>query len=286
MADKKVLFGGEHSLEQLHKWKIVDKAGSFQWIDKAKLQIDHQYQRDNVNADRVNKIAADWTWVAFGVLIVARRKDDTYWVVDGQHRKLAADKRTSVTNLPCMVFKMAEVPEEAEGFLSANTLRGPVSSYDKFRCKLACKDKVALAVQAMVEDSKYQIARNGKEKNGVCCVALLTRCQEMDPSIATRMWKLCVEICDGEHMHENLYSGMFTLECKFSKSGISLADRCHKDKLISVGQEEILKRMRELKIGLGKGGSFVSAQAIVLLLNKSKKTNKLPDVLRSMSSAD
>lgn len=287
MSDKMNLFGnGTIAIEDAKQWKVVNKAGKFLWIDKSKLSVDHEYQRDNVNDVRVNKIAANWNWVAFGVLTVAERPDKTYWVVDGQHRKLAADKRTSVTNLPCMVFRMVEKLEEAHGFLDANTLRGTVSAYDKFRCKLACKEPAALSVKAMVDHSGYKITRGGTERNGVTCVARLTRCYDADPSVSERIWTLCTRICGGEGMIEDLFMGAFTLECKLSKSGTSLLDRHHAEKLIEVGQADILKKMRDLKIALGKGGPKVCAQAIVLVLNKSKKTNKIPDIMRTMSSAD
>lgn len=34
-------------------WEIVDSRGHFQWLPKGDLQIDKEYQRDNVNNTRV-----------------------------------------------------------------------------------------------------------------------------------------------------------------------------------------------------------------------------------------
>lgn len=276
----------EVPLEEAFKWKVVDEPGKFMSIGKARLLIDHTYQREKVCNARVLKISSEWSWVAFGVLTVAQRPSGEYWVIDGQHRKLAADKRTSVDKLPCLVFETEAVEEEAEGFLQANTLRGPVSSYDKYRCKLACKHSAAVIVQKMVEAEGYRVLRGGIEHHGVGCVSLLMRSVELDRSIAERTWSLAVKVAAGEHVVQDLYAALFHLEKKLSRCGLSICDRYNSDKLVAAGQADVLKRIRDLKIALGKGGAAVSAQAVILLLNKNRKANRLPNYSNAMPGGD
>jgi len=40
--------------------------------------------------------------------VVALRDDNKWFVVDGQHRKLAADQRSDIRELPCLVFETNE----------------------------------------------------------------------------------------------------------------------------------------------------------------------------------
>ena len=110
-------------------WKVIDKPGEFYLIPKKDLFVDQEYQRMKINEQRINKFASNWSWIKCGVLTIAIRNDQWY-VVDGQHRKLAADKRSDIKHLPCMVFELNDISEEAEAFVSINSSKTNVSGYD------------------------------------------------------------------------------------------------------------------------------------------------------------
>ena len=101
--------------------------GELLYLNKNILEIDHSYQRNAKNA-RVLKLARRWNWLSCGVLTVAKRSG-RYYVVDGQHRLMAALKRADIDQLPCLVFESSEMREEAVAFRDANKERRPINSF-------------------------------------------------------------------------------------------------------------------------------------------------------------
>jgi len=64
-------------------------------------------------------------------------------VVDGQHRKLAADLRSDVTTLPCHVLQAGSVKDEAMAFLVMHTGKVGVAGLDRSRALLRTGDASA-----------------------------------------------------------------------------------------------------------------------------------------------
>jgi len=102
-----------HDKTARYAWTIKNAPGEFLMIPKSELEVDHAYQRDRINQRRVEELARAWDWIACGCLVVALRDDNKWFVVDGQHRKLAADQRSDIRELPCLVFETAGRREEA-----------------------------------------------------------------------------------------------------------------------------------------------------------------------------
>lgn len=113
-------------------WKTAEGMGVMRLIDKRELRVDHVYQRDENNEDKILAMARNWSWLACGALIVGHRSG-LYYVIDGQNRWAASMKRQDIANLPCVVFEVADVADEARGFLAANTLRKGLSSVDRLK---------------------------------------------------------------------------------------------------------------------------------------------------------
>lgn len=123
------LHASGHPKHQVYGWAVKDSPGTLIWVDKDSLKVDHSYQR-STNNNKVLSICKDWSWVACGVLTVAKRSSG-YYVMDGQHRLASAMKRTDIKALPCIVFEVDSLKQEASGFLGANTNRKAVSVFDK-----------------------------------------------------------------------------------------------------------------------------------------------------------
>jgi hypothetical protein len=97
--------------------RIVDAVPEFAMIPKGQLAVDHAYQR-NLSESRIKKMAATWSWAACGALKVALRPNGEWYVFDGQHRLVAAQLVKDILALPCLVYEMDTVTDEAKGFLS------------------------------------------------------------------------------------------------------------------------------------------------------------------------
>jgi hypothetical protein len=136
-------------------WTIKDKPGVLVSISKHELRIDPEYQRSALPA-KIKAISSAWSWIACGAIIVGLRSD-AYWVIDGQHRVLAAMRRVDITDLPCVVFETETVQEEATGFLNLNDKRKAMSSIDRLRAMIASGDAVAIQFNELCADLDVRI---------------------------------------------------------------------------------------------------------------------------------
>lgn len=276
----------ELSKVEQYGWKFVDKPGEPANIPKEKLHVDTDYQRDDVKMHRVLDIARNWSWFACGCLIIARRPNGLLFVVDGQHRKLAADKRADVRNLPCLVFDVeGSVSDEALAFIRVNASRAPVGALGKFKADILAEDATAIAVKQMVESSGYSIAKStGTADFTVACVGLLKNCVDRDPILARDVWNLCVSLCGGQQIVDRLYGPMFELEKELRKKKVgSLFEKHNIEALERTGVTAILQKVNGAKIYYGKGGNRIGAQGIIELLNQRRKTRRLPDMGSAVS---
>jgi hypothetical protein len=133
-----------------------------EWIPPTELQIDDAYQRrtENQASQRlIASIAANFDWRLCTPLVVSRRADGTFAVIDGQHRTLAARLR-GMDDLPCCVFTYDSPEEEAKMFIAANRQRKAMNRLDDFHAAIAAGDDEALQVLQLVTDAGLTIARN------------------------------------------------------------------------------------------------------------------------------
>jgi hypothetical protein len=126
-----VLPCGADKIER-YKWKSTGSKGVLQWVDKRKLNTDYDhYQRDVKGT--ADSICKHLDWMGLGCLSVARRPDGSMWVIDGNNRLHGCLRRSDVQEVPCIVFDVADIAEEAQGFLAANKHRKPVTALETFR---------------------------------------------------------------------------------------------------------------------------------------------------------
>lgn len=160
-----------HDKVARYGWKVTSDRGEFQRVPKAELKINHEvYQRDGAVA-KILELASNWSWISCGVLVVARRGGEL-WVVDGQHRKRAADRRSDINELPCLIFDVQSVKQEARAFLDTNTNRKPVTSLAKFKALLAAGDGRAHFVNDAVTATGLRWATASQSPGDFKAVAL------------------------------------------------------------------------------------------------------------------
>lgn len=255
---------------EMYGWEMVDKPGKFTKLSKRLLHIDHDYQRDQIRWGRVNRIASCWSWARFGCLLVSKRNDGTFWVFDGQHRKLAADKRSDVDDLPCLVFECSDVAQEASLFID-QTDRGNLTMLDRFKALLSKNDQTAIQVREMVEASRYRIMA-GNAKNTVRCVGVLMSAMKVDPQAARIAWRVVVAISDRESIGERVYQGLFAVERHLAKLNRgSLADSKMRPFVSRLSPVAINKSIIATTEFYGKGGGKVYGEGVLRLLNKGRQ---------------
>jgi hypothetical protein len=159
----KVRNHGTGAVERKQKYAPpVGSLPSIEWIHLGRLTIDGAYQRSTNNEPSrrlIASIAAKFDWRLCAPLVISRRPDGTFTIIDGQHRWLAASKRDDIPQLPCCVFQYENMEEEARMFIVANRARKPMSRLDDYFAALAAADEDAIEIEQIVADAGFQIAR-------------------------------------------------------------------------------------------------------------------------------
>lgn len=245
-----------------YKWSLKDSRGQYMAIDKNELYVDHAYQRDQ-NDNKVIEMARSWSWMACGAILVALRADGSHFVFDGQHRVMAARKRTDITTLDCLVFEVDELQDEADGFLKSNTLRKPVSMMAKFKALIVCNDKHAVAVSQLLESLDLTVDKNARPK---CFNALAwaVKAHARDEKAFESTLRVACQLAGDKHyVHESMCRGLFYLDLKYGAIGNAKFVR----RLLQVGYQEVFDGIHRAVAYYKKGGEKVWAQGILDTVN-------------------
>jgi hypothetical protein len=209
---------------------------------------------------------------------VGKRQDGTFWAIDGQHRKLAADKRTDIVTLPCEVFEISGIVDEARKFRVINTARTGMKSVERFKADCVAEDALSLKVKQIIEGDGYRAAHGGGQ-HSVGCVSVIAKAVAADESAARAAWGICAKLSAGEPIVDSVFDGLFYLERHLRKTGdqrnASLADRHNLTSLLMAGLPAVRKRIAESRAFYAGGGAKVYAAGIVNLLNHGRSTRRI-----------
>lgn len=142
---------------------VLGARPTIEWLHLDRLTVDAQYQRstDNQASQRlITSIAAGFDWRLCTPLVVSRRPDGAFTIIDGQHRYLAARQRPDLPDLPCCVFTFDSLEEEAKMFVAMNRSRKAMNRLDDFHAAIVAGDSIAHRIKQLVTDAGLTIARN------------------------------------------------------------------------------------------------------------------------------
>jgi hypothetical protein len=246
---------------------LKNEPGQMAMLDKRSIYIDRDYQR-KLNDLLVIRIAGNWSWVSCGVLLVSQRPGDKrYFVIDGQHRWQAAMKLTRIKELPCIVFQLDTVRDEATGFLAANTERRMPSLAEQFNALIATGDKTALLAKQLAEKHNRKVSAPTSPTT-ISAVSDFLNCLSTNQSAMQRVFPTLAQVCVGRAMTGRLIKGLWALERRMPK-GQSLSDKYWRDRLVHVGYDELVSSMK-LTITLeGKSSEQAMAQGILRAINRN-----------------
>lgn len=245
-----------------YKWTLKDARGEYMAIDKNELYVDHAYQRDQ-NDNKVKEMARSWSWMACGAILVALRPDGSHFVFDGQHRVMAARKRSDITTLDCLVFEVDELHDEADGFLKSNTLRKPVSMMAKFKALIVCNDEHAVAVSHLLERLGLCVDKQSRPK---CfnSLAWAVKAHARDAKVFEDTLRVAAELAGDKHyVHESMCRGLFHLGVKYD----ALDNTRFVRRLVQIGYQEVFEGIHRAVAYYKKGGDKVWAQGVLDTVN-------------------
>lgn len=266
------------SKREVYGWSDPGPTGDFIHLDKHLLHVDKTYQRD-ASEPRLQDIARNWSWAACGVILVAQRGDNRYYVYDGQHRVLAARRRDDIQQLPCMVVGFEELSDEARAFVLTNTVRGTVSALSTYNADLVAGDPIAIGIREIVEEYGYRIPRKpGGGRNTVSCVSALKRVYKRGASHFRRVMTAVRALCGEESPRDTLIVGLSKLDMHLKGVGATIERSDIADKLMLIGGDRLVQRARALT-ELKGGGEKTYAAAFIDEINKGKRTKKIPTLV-------
>ncbi len=244
-------------------WVTRDEPGTLMTLHKNILQIHPDYQRD-VIPSKVKEITANWSWVGAGAIVVGERLG-SFWVIDGQHRVLAAKRRSDITVLPCVVFQTESVRQEAVAFLDLNAGRKPVSSLGKFRAMIAAGDEAACFVQKTLESLGVMPVACASKANELKSVAWAVRKAGEDQNKFELVMRIATELSRDIHIHEKLLEGLWYIH---NRLGVGIDDRRFMDRLRSIGARRLIESANKAAAYFSRGGSRIWASGMMEEINK------------------
>lgn len=261
--------------------RILEEQATIVWLPISQIGIDMTYQRYPAIA-KIRAIAANFNENAAGLLTVSQRSDETYVVVDGNHR-LEAMKKQGILLAQCQVCRGLTVEQEAEIYIWCNTARKQPDALDQFKARLIKNDPIVLAIRAIVEKHGLSIQLNtgtgrggSRGKNALWAVTALetiyTKGKEklLDEVLilATRSWPheanvLEAKVLLGIMQFHIKYQGKYSREEFLAKMNVT-------------DLKSIFRRAQYHAENGGHSGSAF-AKALEEAYNKGKRTRRLAD---------
>ena len=255
-----------------YHWTIKNVPGEFLMIPKDELEVDHAYQRNNINRKRVDDLCRTWDWIACGCLVVSLRDDNKWYVLDGQHRKLAADQRSDIHKLPCLVFETTGRRDEALGFLAINQGRVGVGGLDRYKAQLLAGDKTAQALDGILRTTGHKIGHTAAGKTVSCVMCLYSLVLE-DRGRFERLWPLIADLHPNHAMTEAVIKGLWVVDKWLGDR--SITESPYREKLLALGGIGLNAEIRRETAIVGFGGVRVNGCAIAKYLNKQRMPSHL-----------
>lgn len=258
------VFGVPVSRVDRYGWTVADAPGKYVQYHKQDLIVDKSYQRD-LRQNKVLLIAREWSWIACGALIVIEHPEiqNKYLVIDGQHRKAAADLRHDITRLPCLVFEIGSKKDEADGFLKINTMRTGLTKFEKVNAQIIRGDESILSIKAMVEKTGHTLSKGDGPKD-VRCIAAIERAWNIDSELTERLWPIVVYVCDDKQVTKTIWDGFFYI---YQRHDIEP----HAAKLKKLGKEKIIQEIAKATAFLGVGSIKAYAHGVLKLINYGRQ---------------
>lgn len=262
--------GGSVDMKEKMGWSTVDQSGVPYLANKKELHIDSAYQRTMLSETRVAAITQSWSWLACGSLIVSERPDGSLFVIDGQHRFTAAQRRSDIQELPCLVFKHESVAHEALAFYRANCIRGNVSPFDKLRALTEAEEPLALDAIALMQSEGYAPS-NSDATNTVRCITTFMSALKLHRGALARVWPLIAQLHDGLSIRKKVFAALFYI-ARFGSDDITKPE--WKARVLKRGLHEIEESIDMLSKLKSAGSTKVSAWAALEVINRGVPRSK------------
>lgn len=252
-----------------YKWVVKDGPGVLMMISKHDLRVNPDYQRSLVE-NKVRAMSASWSWLACSAITVGIR-GDVCWVIDGQHRVVAAMRRADIIELPCVAFDLEDIRDEAQGFLDINTNRKPMTSVDKLRASAVAGNEAAKQFESLCKRLGFVLTTNGNAPGTIKSASWGMRRMAEDPVATTIVMELAANLCTTDHVaiQEKLLGGLWYLH---KNCEVDLTDARLRQRIKACGAKNLVDGAYRAAAFYSKGGDKIWAIGMLNTINKNLRT--------------
>lgn len=258
----------------------------YKMVEMDKLFIDNIYQRD-LSKQKVNRLLKEWNEAVDLPVLVSKRDNGFYSVIDGQHRTIKK-KIEGRLEVFCKVIEGLTIEDEAMLFTVTNKDRKSPSSGDMFRANLAAKDSLHMTIEDIVNKHNYELSFNGSTGNGtnkIQAVGTLKRiCERISQENLDKTLEL-INVIWGNN--KDALSGQMLSGVSRFINGAEKIKHFDKKRLIQKLQKkapfEVIREGKSYKIMYGGEMEQNIALAIVDIYNERLRGGKIQagDVLKT-----
>lgn len=167
--------------------RAIGAKPDLEWVDVELIDVDSNYQRE-IRPQLVDRILRTFSWARFGAVVLSRKGDGRFNVVEGQHRWKAASLHPDVGAVPAVIVSHDDAAGEAGSFLAINRDRMAVSSVEQYWAGLAAGDDTAIAISRVLQAAGCDVVPSAGyyRPNLTNSISAIKRCLERYGDGATK----------------------------------------------------------------------------------------------------
>ena len=246
---------------------------SNEWIPAGHLHIDPTYERP-LSEPRIRKIIAEFDPDLIGTLLVSKRDDGLYYLIDGEHRKEAVVRSWGPhEKLPCLVYHGLTLQEEAHIFAGVNRGRTKPRPLDLHRADVVAEEPIALDIERILHLHSLTFGTYNSP-NVIGAVSAVRRVYQLGGAdvLDAALGLLVESQCAGEEsLPAELISGLGMLIARYGHR----VDRARmKNTLVAVIPRRIVAAARGLKADISVNKITLAGTVCSLLLDQYNKQRR------------
>lgn len=253
----------------------IGELPTLEFVSVDLIDVDGNYQRD-IKPALVERILRKFSWAKFGAVVLSRKPDGRFAIVEGQHRWKAATLHPKVDAVPAVIVNHDSAAGEAESFLAINRDRMAVTSVEQYWAGLTAGDERAIAISAVLQKAGCDVVpeMGHYRPNLTNSIGAIDRCLKRYGEGATRRALLIVRAAWPDEA-KALRGTLITALARLVRANKDIHDP---DMVAAIRLQSFAKltaaaeQFRRLS---GGSGDTALAKALVELHNKGKRVNTI-----------
>lgn len=246
----------------------------------SELHIDARYQRV-VRPAKVSRMLQKFNPGVCGTLIISKRNDGCYYVIDGQHR-LSALRKLGLTHWNCNVFTGLSAEDEAEIWELYNTQRTRPKAIEVFKERLFRREPTAVEIEDTLTKNGFSLyLHSGKTASNrkINAVGALDRIYKDSGVVGLELiLKIIQGTWEADEPHVNdgvVLWGLHVFVTHKPWVGKWTLKKLT-DKLAEIPIRKLLREVRAAQETFGGQPAWVFARMVAKIYNKGLKNGRLP----------